>query len=318
MAKTLSTEMRLLSVVIIVLVASLPVGAQHTTPWGDPNLQGVWTNQTPTPVERPEGLNAFFTEEEAAEFEDTALERLVELVGGSELSSELELSGEFNEIWLETQHGKVSPSRRTSLVVDPPDGRIPYSPAGRRRWEAKPTVESILINGPLPASGPEDRTEDERCITTEGLLIPNPFYNNYHHIVQTPDHVAILTEMMHEVRIIPLDRRGHPHPNIGQWLGDSHGWWEGQTLVVETTNFNDKKLFRGATDQLRLVERFTRLDADTVNYQLTVTDPATFATPWTLENALRRAEGPVYEVACHEGNRGLAGILSGARAEERQ
>ena len=121
---------------------------------------------------------------------------------------------------------------------------------------------------------------------------------------------------MHKVRIIPLDRRPQLDPRIGHWLGDSRGWWEGQTLVVETTNFNERRLFRGATKQLRLVERFTRLDENTVSYQLTVTDPSTFARPWTLENALRRADPPVYEVACHEGNYGLAGILAGARSEE--
>lgn len=138
-------------------------------------------------MERPEGLagKEFFTEEEAAEFERTSLERLLGLLGpGGPLEGETELSGELSEIWLETQDGKVAPSRRTALVADPQDGRIPYTPAGRERWEAVPTIESMIINGPLRADGPEDRTVDERCITTEGLLIPNPFYNNYHHIFQ--------------------------------------------------------------------------------------------------------------------------------------
>ncbi len=257
------------------------------------------------------GEPEFFTEEEAVEFEKTALERLRNRLAPS---GELQLSGELNEIWLETQYGKVSPSRRTSLVVDPPDGKIPYTPEGKKRWGASPANNSRQF----AANGPEDRRHTERCLTSDGLLIPSPLYNNYHHIFQTREYVAILTERMHEVRIIPLDQRPPLDPSIRQWLGDSQGWWEGQTLVVETTNFNNKRLFRGATEQLRLVERFTRLDANTVSYQLTVTDPATFARPWTLENALRKADGPLYEFACHEGNYSMVGILAGARAEEKR
>jgi hypothetical protein len=304
-----------LLVILIILVAPVPVRAQTTTPWGDPDLQGIWTNQTPTPLERPKPLagKTFFTREEAVEFEKTALERLLKLA-----AREVPLSGELSGIWLETQTGKVVASRRTSLVVDPPNGQIPYTPEGKKRWDAVPTLERQIAVGPLAANGPEDRTNAERCLTTDGLFLPNPFANNHHHIFQTREYVAILTEMMHEVRIIPLDQRPHVSPSIRQWLGDSRGWWEGQTLVVETTNFNDKKLFRGATENVRLVERFTRLDANTVNYRLTVTDAATFAGPWTLENDLRKANGLLYEVACHEGNYGLVGILAGARAEEKK
>ena len=306
--------MRFIGLVVAVLVAPVPLSGQTLTPWGDPDLQGLWTNQTPVPLERPQslGTKAFFTSEEAAEFEKTSLDRLLGAV-----ADEVALSGELNGVWLETANGKVLPSRRTSLIVDPPDGRIPYTAEGRRRWNGLPSLER-LIREPLPANGPEDRAESERCLTTGRLFVPNPFYNNYHQIVQTKDYVAILTEMMHELRIIPLDGRPHVGPDIGQWLGDSRGWWEGHTLVVETTNFNDKRLFRAATKHLRLVERFTRLDADTITYQLTVTDPETFATSWTLENALRKADGVLYEVACHEGNYGLAGILSGARAGEKR
>jgi hypothetical protein len=135
--------------------------------------------------------------------------------------------------------------------------------------------------------------------------------------VQAQGYVVIITEMMHEVRVVPLDRRPHVGANIRQWLGDSRGWWDGRTLVVETRNFNDKRLFQGATRHLTLVERFTRLDDDTIEYRLTVSDPATFAQPWTIENSLHRGDGMLYEVGCHEGNIGLAGILSGARAQER-
>ena len=174
------------------------------------------------------------------------------------------------------------------------------------------------LGPPLPANRPEDRAQSERCLTTDGLLVPNPFYNNYHQIVQAPGYVVILTEMMHEARIIPIGPRPHVGAGVRTWLGDSRGRWEGSTLVVETTNFNDRRLFMGATEQMQLVERFTRLDADTIDYKLTVTDPATFSRPWTLENALRKGQGEMYEVGCHEGNIGLRAILAGARAEERR
>jgi hypothetical protein len=307
--------MRVIIPLVVILLTPIAAGAQKLTPWGDPDLQGVWTNQTPVPLERHVALGGktFFTEQEAEEFERGALTRLLGLT-----AAEVALSGELNGIWLETQDGKVAPNRRTSLVVDPIDGRIPYTEEGWKRWSAVPSVERLLTTGPLAANGPEDRTPAERCLTTDGLPIPNPFYNNFHQIIQTQGYVAILTEMMHEVRIIPLDRRPHVGDGVRQWLGDSRGWWEGQTLVIETTNFNDKRLLRGSTQNLRLVERFTRRDDKAIDYRVTVTDPATFGEPWTIENALRQPGAQMYEVACHEGNYGLAAILSGARADERR
>jgi hypothetical protein len=302
------------SVVVVLLSTTLVIAGTHeyTTPWGDPDIQGIWSNQTPTPLERPDAMAGkhTLTEAEAAEFERTSLERLLK-----NFEKELPTSGELNEIWLETPKGKVPPGRGTSLVVDPPDGKIPYTPEGQKRWDAVPKVGN---SSAAPANVPEDRTLAERCITTDGLLLPNPFYNNYFEIVQAPGHVVIVTEMMHEARVIPLDRRPHVGAGVRMWSGDSRGWWEGKTLVVETTNFNDKKRFRGASAQLHLAERFTRVDADTIEYRLTVTDPATFSRPWTLLNGLRRAEGGIYEVGCHEGNIGLQGILAGARAQEKQ
>jgi hypothetical protein len=207
----------------------------------------------------------------------------------------------------------VPPNLSTSLVVHPADGKVPYTPEGQKRWDALPKIGMSANAG---ADRPEDRTLAERCITTDGLLIPNPFYNNYFQIVQAPGYVVIVTEMMHEARVIPLDGRAPLGGGIQAWSGDSRGRWEGKTLVVETANFNDRRLFRGATSQLRLVERFTRRDADTIDYGLTVTDPATFTQPWELENALRKGEGDLYEVGCHEGNIGLRGILGGARTQE--
>jgi hypothetical protein len=316
MAPLQEVAMRVLSVAVALMVLLSPArAAGQTTPWGDPDFQGVWTNQTPVPLERPEGLagKAVFTSGEAAEFERTALPRLLKMVSGG-----IPTSGELSEIWLETQHGKVGPNRRTSLVVDPDDGRIPYSAEGRKRWEATPSLEGELNGRPVSANSALDRTLDERCITTGGLFIPNPFYNNYHQIVQAPGYVVILTEMMHEARVIPLDRRPPLGAGIRQWLGDSRGWWEGQTLVVETTNFNERQRFRGASKDLRFVERFTRHDGGTITYRLTVSDPSTFTRPWTIENSLWKTDHHLYEVACHEGNYGLANILSGARAQERK
>ena len=299
-------------IVLAALLAPAGAGAQQT-PWGDPDLQGVWTNQTPVPLERPDGLahKPHFTTEEAAEFERTALTRILALV-----EPEIPVSGELNAIWLETQDGKVTHNLRTSQIVDPPDGKIPFTTEGRARWEAVPTLERMLAGHDLDASVPEDRTFDERCITAGGLFFPNPFYNNYHQIFQAPGYVVIVSEMMHETRIIPLDRRPHVGPGIAQWLGDSRGWWDGDTLVVETARFNGKGHIRGATQHLRMVERFARLDNNAIAYQLTLTDPQTFTRRWTIENTLRRSDNAVYEVACHEGNYGLANILSAARHEE--
>jgi hypothetical protein len=295
---------------VMLLSATSLLHAHNKTPWGDPDLQGVWSNQTPTPLERPDALagKTTLSEQEATEFEKTSLERLLTV-----FTREVPISGELNEIWLETAKGRVPPGRGTSLIVDPPDGKVPFTTEGQKRWDAVPK-----IGKPMLANGPEDRTQAERCLTTDGLLVPNPFYNNYFEIVQAPGYVAIVTEMMHETRVIRLD----PGPPVGSsvrmWSGDSRGRWEGETLVVETTNFNDRKRFRGASEQLHLVERFTRLGADTIEYRLTVTDPVTFARPWTLVNGLWRADDGIYDVACHEGNIGLKGILAGARAQERQ
>ena len=293
----------------MLLCSAASLEAQNRTPWGDPDIQGVWSNQNPVPLERPDALKgkSTLTAAEAAEFEKTSLDRLLK-----NFESDVPISGELNGIWLETAKGKVAPSRATSLVVDPPDGKVPYTPEGRKRWDATPK-----LGPPLPANRPEDRALPERCITTDGLLAAESLLQQ-----RAPDragagirgdsHGDDARGPRHPAGPAAAARRGRP----GCTLGDSRGRWEGQTLVVETTNFNDKKLFRGATRQMQLVERFTRLDADTIEYRLTVTDPATFSRPWTIENGLRKADGDLYEVGCHEGNYGMRGILSGARAEE--
>ena len=309
----------------LLLALSQVVAAQtktFMTPWGHPDLQGVWNNQTPVPMERPEEFKSksTFTPEEAKEYERTHPNRILAILANVDPvdscppgAKEADCVESF-AIWLDST--KVARNLRTSLIVAPADGQIPYSADGRTRWLATPNGMSQA--GELPAGRPEDRTQTERCVAFGGLFEPNPFYNNYHYILQTPEYVVIVMEEGHDQRIIPLDGRPHVGSNIRQWLGDSRGYWEGQTLVVETTNYNDRMLYRGATRNLRTVERFTRVDADTIDYRVTFTDPATFTTSWTAENSLWKSNAMIYESGCHEHNYGLANILSAARAEEKK
>jgi len=293
---------------VVTLVVAGQAQSRSRTSWGDPDLQGVWSNATLTPLERPADLKdkEFFTDAEVADIERTGLERTLK-----PLAVEVAASGELNDRWLEL--GKVVRSRRTSLVIDPADGKIPYTPEGKKRRDA---AFAKLLNL-VPANSFEDRNLAERCLMTGGLLVPNPFYLNNHQIFQNRGYVVIVSEVMRQTRIIPLDGRAPLAPGISQWAGDSRGRWEGETLVIETTNFNDKGGFQAATAGLRLVERFTKVDNQTMDYQLTISDPATFTQPWTLLNTMRRIPGPIYEYGCHEGNYGLPNILSGARAQER-
>jgi hypothetical protein len=288
----------------------------QTTPWGDPDLQGIWSNQTPVPLERPAALagKPYFTEAEAAEAEKNALASVLKNV-----AADIPTSGEFNEIWLESGKGKVNRSRRTSLVADPPDGKILFTPEGKARWAATPNLATERITGKkLGTDKVEDRAIQERCIVSDSMFVPTAFYNNYHRIVQAPGYVVIVSEHMGDTRVIPLDRRPRLDADIRQWLGDARGWWDGRTLVVETTNFNDKRRFLGSTKDVRLLERFNRVDGDAISYQLTVTDPSTFSQPWTLENTLRRSDEQMFESGCHEGNRGITAILAGGRAADQR
>ena len=282
--------------------------SQFRTEWGDPDFQGIWSNATLTPLERPDQMadQQFLTEAEAHEIERTG----IELTVLNPFDFEVPLSGELNEIWLEP--GLIVRSRRTSLVVDPPDGKVPFTPEGKKRRDV--ALARIFS---LVADSWEDRALHERCLFTGDLFVPNPFYLNNHQILQSRDHLAIVTEYMSDFRIIPLHGRPPLGPGITHWAGNSQGRWEGESLVVETTNFNNMVDFQGATDGLRIVERFTRVDADTIDYELTATDPASFTQAWTLANTLRKVEGPIYEYACHEGNYGLPNILAGARAQEK-
>jgi hypothetical protein len=291
-------------------------GAAPRTPDGHPDLQGIWSNATVTPLERPSELagKAVLTDEEAAEFaKETVQRNNVDLQ--RQKGTEADVGRAYNDFWYDRGTRTIK-THRTSLIVDPPDGRIPaLTPDAQKRMAAR--TEQRRLH---PADGPEDRSLSERCLnwrTAGPPMVPSAYNNNYE-IVQTPDTVVIFNEMIHDARIIPMDGRPHLQSGIRQWLGDSRGHWEGDTLVVETTNFTNKTAFQGSTEHMRLTERFKRVDADTLLYEFTVNDPEAFTKPWTAQIPSVRSDGAIYEYACHEGNYGLFGILSSARAEEKK
>jgi len=281
------------------------------TLYGDPDLQGFWSNAVLTPLERPEDLadKATLTEEEAREYaarrrEATNRDRRTD-------DSDADVANAYNDFWWDSGENVVR-TRRTSLIVDPPNGRLPaLTPAGRER------VASRRL--PAVPAGPEDLGLTARCIHFAAAgppMLPSQYNNNYQ-LVQTEDHVLIVNEMVHETRIIPLDGRAPLPDEIRLWLGSSRGHWDGDTLVVETTHRNDETSIRGSGKNMRLTERFTRVADDVLLYEFTVDDPENFTQPWTAQIPSVRADGIMYEYACHEGNRGLANILAGARAAER-
>lgn len=285
------------------------VSAVPRTSWGDPDLQGQWNNQSSTPLERPrEGPlagRATITEEEADALYRAERQSFDEAPPSGD-------PGTYNAFWRDD--GKAL--TRTSLISDPPDGRIPaYTPEAQARLAAERTARA----GRGRADSYTDLPAWTRCISRGWNGIGSWYSSNYQ-IFQSPGYVVVLQELIHEPRIIPLDGRPHLAPRAGQWLGDSRGRWEGDTLVVETTNFDPRASFRGSSPGMRLVERYTRTDADTIDYQFTIDDPQTFTRPWTVSLPMRRqTDGiTVYEYACHEGNHAMEGILGGARAEERR
>ena len=276
---------------------------------GHPDLQGLWTTVTITPLERPRDLagKAFFTAEEAAAYEKRVVERRDADGEGPESVAD-------PVVWWERGTHVVS-TLRTSLIVDPEDGRLPpLLPEAQKRMQ-----EARAYTRLHPADGPEDRSLQERCLlsgTTGPPTLSGP-YNNNIQIVETPGAIMMTIEMIHDVRVIPMDGRPHLPSNVRLWLGDPRGHWEGDTLVVDTTNFTTKTHFRGADENLHLIERFKLADAETILYQFTVDDPTAFSKPWTAELPLHRSAGPMYEFACHEGNRALPNMLRIAREAEK-
>jgi hypothetical protein len=285
---------------------------------GHPDLQGTFDFATATPLERPASLanKAVLSDEEAAAFEKQQAANRQRIDDAPLPAGQV---GGYNEFWYEFGT-KVVGDRRTSLITDPPDGRLPpLLPEAQKRADGRRAQLRRL------ADGPEERDASERCLLgyNSGPPMIPVGYNQNVQIVQTRDYVMVHNEMVHTARIIPVDARPHPAPQFQSWSGDSRGRWEGDTLVVETTNFNDKtwNQFSGwswAVDEnLHLVERFSLIDADTVLYEFTVTDPTTWTKPWSAAVPLRRTTNLMYEYACHEGNEGMEGILRGARALER-
>ena len=308
----------LTSVVLVALAgaALAPAAAAQSelrTPDGYPDLQGLWNFSTATPMQRPDDLAGrdTLTAEEAAEWEQALAERRRAGDSTSPTAS-LEARVSYEQaIWFE--QGNSLERQRTSLIIDPPNGRIP---AVRPDAEARGQLTRLLRG--RHAHGPEDRGVSERCLLgfNSGPPMTPSVYNNNMQLFQTADHVVILNEMVHSARIIPLDGRGPLPEGLRQWVGDSRGSWEGDTLVVVTTNFLRETAFGGSSANLHLVERISRVDADTLRYEFTVSDPTTWAAPWTARVDMTRTDEPLYEYACHEGNYSMASSLSGARALE--
>jgi len=293
---------------------------QMRTPWGDPDLQGIWNNVTLTPLERPAEFKdkTHLTAEEAAEYERRVANRQAEAESKPTTEQSVgQRTGYSPTVWFETGHSLSD--RRTSLLLQPADGRLPPLTPEAQKIVAKQAEERKNS----PADKPEDRGPYERCITRglPGAMIPG-FYNHNYEIVQTRGNVAILVEMIHDTRIIPMDGRPHVGPAVKQWLGDPRGRWEGDTLVVETTNLRDVDLRNvavfGTTERGRIIERFTRLGPNTMDYQVTVDDPAWYTASWTISLPMTKVPGPIYEYACHEGNYALPGILGGERRMEKK
>jgi hypothetical protein len=292
---------------------------------GRPDLQGVWANNSVTPLERPKQWEGkqFLTDAELQELKKLTAE-VVEgdqdaVFGDGIVLAALERqknpisydpgTGNYNHFWLVERDVE---DHRTSLITDPPDGKLPpMTSEGRARLEALREHRRLH-----PADDPEDRPAGERCVNF-GVPKLGAGYNNYYQIVQTPNFVVFHSEMAHDARIIPLDGRPHLHGSAQLWNGDPRGRWEGDTLVDESTNFSPKSEFRGSGEKLHLIERFTRVGPDTLNYEVTVTDPTTWTRPWTAMIPLKRTDEPIYEYACHEGNHSMVGILRGTRTLEK-
>ena len=286
------------------------------TPDGQPDLQGFWTNSTYVPLQRPNGVTKeIYTPDEAEAAIKAAATREAEQ---TEPGTNADVHYDFTQFGLDRSQSTFARNLRTSLIVDPPDGKLPAVNAiGQKRAQDRAAARKA-------AGGQYDSVENmpigSRCIIMGGAGPPlmNAGYNANYQIVQSPGYVMILTEMIHDVRIIPLDGRSQPPAGVKQWVGLSRGRWEGDTLVVETTNYNGKNAFQGSSENLKVTERFTRTANDTIQYRFTVEDPQTWDRPWTAEAPLAKTDGPIFEFACHETNYGIANILAGARADEKK
>jgi len=283
---------------------------------GQPDLQGVWNNTSYVPLQRPNNVTKeFYTKEEAEEaFKRAAATEAEQTVPGTIP----DVHYDFTQFGLDRSQSPLALNLRTSMIVDPPDGKLPSLSAEGQKRSAQRAEATRRMGGPTDAA--QNQPLAVRCILMDRVgppMLPGGYNNNYQ-IVQTPGYVTIIVEMLGDVRIIPLDGRPHLPQGVRQWTGNSRGRWEGETLVVETTNFNDKSAFQGSSENMRLVERFTRVAEDTILYRFTVEDPSTWTRPWSAELPMKKGVGPLFEHACHEGNYGLRNILAGARANEKR
>ena len=309
------------SVLTLSLLAVVPVSAQEApqTSCGAPDLQGIWDFRSITPLERPEdrGDQEFLSEEEAANLEQAAVDRVEELANREAQRTEVGGNiGAYNDFWMD-RGTNTDETRRTSLILDPPNGRLPeMTDAGQARRSSAPSSFTDKIYDSYT-----DLSNFDRCIMgfNAGPPMTPGAYNNNMQLFQTPDYVAIVTEMVHTTRIIPLGDAAGSNDAIRQWSGNSHAHWDGDTLVVETENFNDHDVYanwRSSSKNMKVVERFTRVDDTTLSYEFTVNDTDTWTSPWTAQVSMKRNDLPLFEYACHEGNYSMDAMLSGARSDE--
>jgi hypothetical protein len=296
------------------------------TPDGQPDLQGFWTNSTYTPLQRPDNVGEVFTPEQAVEMMKRAAAEESEQ---TEPGTIADVHYDFTQFGLDRNQGGVPMNLRTSLIADPANGKLPaMTPAGQKR--AADRLAARKRQGALTDAA-ENQPNSVRCILMDRNgppMIPGA-YNNFYQIIQGPGYVMILVEMLHGARIIPTTATAQLPENVRSWTGNSRGRWEGDTLVIETTNFNEARFsgfaanspmaaLQGSSENLKLVERLRRVDADTLDYSFTVEDPATWTRPWTAHMPWKQSTGPIFEHACHEGNYGLYNTLAGARAEDKK
>jgi hypothetical protein len=324
---------RFLAFAILLAAVAPAAGQTRAKPWtpsptpgGQPDLQGIWLSNSATPLERPKALEgrAFLTDAEVADLKQRAARIFKDrnsdfAAGDNAFLAAFANVEEYKNPNISTGSSLEMVERefdnRTSLIVDPPDGKLPpLTPEGRRRL-------SDADERFRTKAGPEDLGAANRCITigvprVGGNFGAGPY--SYYQILQTPGYVVLLPEMIHDARIIPLDGRPHLPRSIRQWNGDSRGRWEGKTLVVDTTNFSSQSYFMGSAENLHLTERFTRVGPETIEHEVTLDDPTTWTKPWTAVVRLNLSREKIYEAACHEGNRDvMVGMLAGARAEEK-
>jgi len=305
---------KVIALALVVATVDFAVGLSAQQPNSARDLQGFWTNGTATPLQRPPEFadKPTLSEEEAATFEKGGLDRLRKAIPHDDLVT----AADINDTYLDTPSMKLAEGRRTSLIVDPPNGRLPAQvPEAQKRAAARPKRSY---------ENPETFTLDERCLLSTATggsnatppMVPNMFGLNFYQIVQTHGHVMILSELVHDARVIRIGGQ-HVPSNVRLWLGDSIGRWEGDTLVADTTNFSPKSAFRGASERLHVVERFTRTAAKTIRYQVTVEDPDTWATPWTADIPFTATDERIFEFACHEANYSLGNALRAARLDDK-